>query len=94
MVYPCTINYIGRLGGLYTLYAESAQARAEWRVKLEEAIALRKGAAEREKVFGLETLSVGTFPVAGVGDGVFTGRVTCSVPFSEFLFVCGLGFGC
>lgn len=85
------INYVGRTGGLYTLYAESAQGRTEWRTKLEEALGARKGVAERERVFGLETLSLGSFPAAvvgqGVGDGVFTGKVTCSVPFSEWRFV-------
>ena len=41
----CTILPTGRLGGLYTLYAESAQARSEWMDKLQEAI----GVAQRGK---------------------------------------------
>lgn len=36
MVYPCTIHH-SQLGGLYTLFAESPQARLEWKAKLEEA---------------------------------------------------------
>jgi hypothetical protein len=61
VVYPCTIHHNGRLGGLYTLYAESAQARLEWKAKLEEAIGLRKVVQESNKVFEVETLSVDTF---------------------------------
>jgi len=91
-VYPCTIHHNGRLGGLYTLYAQTAQARLEWKVKLEEAIGLRKVVQESNKVFEVETLSVDTFfaptSMANAGpswnnDGYFTGKVTCSVPFSK-----------
>ena len=91
-VYPCTIHHNGRLGGLYTLFAESAQARLEWTAKLEEAIGLRKVVQESNKVFEVETLSVDTFfaptLLANAGpswnnDGNFTGKVTCSVPFSK-----------
>jgi hypothetical protein len=32
-VYPCTILHTGRLGGLYTVYAESTQARSDWKEK-------------------------------------------------------------
>ena len=92
-VFPCTIHHNGRLGGLYTLYAESAQARLEWKAKLEEAIGLRKVVQESNKVFEVETLSLDTFfaptLMANAGpswnnDGNFTGKVTCSVPFSEW----------
>ena len=90
-VYPCTIHHNGRLGGLYTLFADSSQARLEWRAKLEEAIGLRKVVQESNKVFEIETLSLDTFfaptLMANAGpswnnDGNFTGKVTCSVPFS------------
>ena len=89
--YPCTIHHNGRLGGLYTLFAESYQARLEWKAKLEEALGLRKVVQESNKVFEVETLSVDTFLaptlLANAGpswnnDGNFTGKVTCSVPFS------------
>jgi hypothetical protein len=90
VVYPCTIHHNGRLGGLYTLYAETAQARLEWKAKLEEAIELREVVQEANKVFEVETLSVDTFPaptsIVNAGrnnDRTFTGKVTCSVPFSE-----------
>lgn len=60
-VYPCTIHHNGRVGGLYTLFAEASQARLEWKAKLEEAIGLRKVVQESNKVFEVETLSVDTF---------------------------------
>jgi hypothetical protein len=92
MVYPCTIHHNGRLGGLYTLFAETAQARLEWRAKLEEAIRLWKVVHESNKVLEAETLTTDTFPVPSLlpstanpsqnNDNTFTGKVTCSVPFS------------
>lgn len=91
-VYPCTIHHNGRLGGLWTVYAESAQARNEWKQKLEEAIGLRKVVQESNKVFEVETLSADTFLVPSILPGAnaqgwshenaYTGKVTCSVPFS------------
>ena len=93
-VFPCTIHYDGRLGGLYTLFAESSQARLEWKAKLEEAIGLRKVVQESNKVFEVETLSVDTFyapPLfANAGpswnnDGNFKGKVTCSVPLCKYV---------
>lgn len=95
VVYPCTIIYSGRQGGPYTLYAETPQARTEWKAKLEEAIRMRKIMAEKNKVFEVATLSVDTFPspplvpTPGVPqDSSFTGKVTCSVPFSEWIPCC------
>lgn len=92
-VYPCTIHHNGRLGGLYTVFAETAQSRIEWKQKLEEAIGLRKVVQESNKVFEVETLSADAFfvpPMTTSGsnttyshDNAFTGKVTCSVPFSE-----------
>jgi hypothetical protein len=98
-VFPLTLHHNGRLGGPYILYAESAQARTEWKLKLEEALGLRKVVQESNKVFEVETLSADTFLVpsmmantpspAWTQDNTFTGKVTCSVPFSETtLFVC------
>ena len=90
-VYPCTIHHTGRLGGLWTVFAETAQARNEWKAKLEEAIGLRKVVQESNKVFEVETLSADTFLVpstpgaqtqAWSHENAFTGKVTCSVPFS------------
>ena len=90
--YPCTIHHNGRLGGLYTLYAETSQARLEWKAKLEEAIGLRKVVQESNKVFEVETLSVDTFFVPTLmanadsswnNDGNLAGKATCSVPFSK-----------
>lgn len=93
-VYPCTLHHSGRLGGLYTLYAETQQARAEWKQKLQEATGLRKIVQESNKVFEVETLSADTFLIpsmisAGPNpswnlENSFTGKVTCSVPFSTY----------
>lgn len=93
LVYPCTIHHNGRLGGLYTVFAESSQVRNEWKQKLEEAIGLRKVVQDSNKVFEIETLSADTFLVPAMGpssgntswnhENAFTGKVTCSVPFSE-----------
>jgi hypothetical protein len=93
VVYPCTISHIGRLGRLYTVYAESSQARSEWKDKLQEAIGLHKAVQESKKVFVVQTLSSDTFVVPSMlarltnhswnAKSAFTGRVTCSVPFSE-----------
>ncbi|KAJ3520044.1 hypothetical protein NM688_g9215 [Phlebia brevispora] len=71
---------------------QSAQARNEWKSKLEEAIGLRKVVQESNKVFEIETLSADTFLVPSMMPGgssqswshenAFTGKVTCSVPFT------------
>ena len=92
-VYPCTFLHTGRLGGLYTVYADSAQGRQEWKDKLQEAIGLRKVVQESNKVFEVETLSSDTFVVPSMlappanqswnTENPFTGKVTCSVPFSK-----------
>ncbi|KAG6332497.1 hypothetical protein ID866_6590 [Astraeus odoratus] len=92
LVYPCTIHYSGRLGGLYTLFTESQQSRAEWKQKLEEALGLRKVVQESNKVFEMEPLSTDTFvaPTPSASSAApswnhengFTGKVTCSVPFN------------
>lgn len=95
-VYPFTLHHNGRMGGNYILYAESPISRQEWKDKLEEAVGLRKVVQESNKVFEIETLSMDTFLVptmlpggasgaGGVGpayENSFTGKVTCSVPFS------------
>ena len=93
-VYPCTIHHNGRLGGIWTVYAESSQARSEWKQKLEEASNLRKVVTDANKVFEIETLSAETFLIPSMhaaqqsnswnDENVFTGKVTCSVPFCEF----------
>ncbi|OAX37661.1 Dbl-like domain-containing protein [Rhizopogon vinicolor AM-OR11-026] len=91
LVYPCTIHHNGRLGGLYTLYTESQQARAEWKQKLDEALGLREVVQESNKVFELEALSTDTFLVPSITSAAtpswnhensLTGKVTCSVPFT------------
>ncbi len=102
LVFPCTIHHNGRLGGLYTVFADSLQLRTEWKQKLDEAIGLRKVVQESNKVFEVETLSADTFLVPSIASSqgqawnhehAFTGKVTSSVPFREFFFVCSfLGY--
>ncbi len=92
-VYPCTIHHNGRLGGMWTIYAETAVARSEWKQHLDEAIVMRKVVTDANKVFEIETLSSDTFLVPSIhatqagsawnDENVFTGKVTCSVPFCE-----------
>lgn len=91
-VHPLTIHHNGRMGGPYILYAESAQIRTEWKQKLEEALGLRKAVQDSNKVFEVETLSAETFLVPSMSaaaqgpawnqESTYTGKVTCSVPFS------------
>ncbi|KAG8878034.1 hypothetical protein FRB97_002821 [Tulasnella sp. 331] len=90
-VYPCSIHHAGRVGGLYHLFAETLQIRSEWKQKLEEAISLRSIVQESNKVFEMRNLSEDTFVVPSFtgtvsggwsGEMPFTGKVTCSVPFS------------
>ncbi|KAI6006684.1 CNH domain-containing protein [Pisolithus orientalis] len=92
LLYPCTIYYSGRLGGLHTLFTESQQARSEWKQKLEEALGLRKVVQESNKVFEMDPLSTDTFFIPTLSasntapswnhENAFTGKVTCSVPFN------------
>ncbi|KAJ7497980.1 CNH domain-containing protein [Mycena galericulata] len=90
-VFPCTLHHNARAGGSHILYAESAQARAEWKQKLEEALGLRSVVQESNKVFEIETLSTDTFLVPSLvtpttqpayHENSLTGKVTCSVPFN------------
>ncbi|KAJ7623683.1 signal transducer [Roridomyces roridus] len=91
-VYPWTIHHNGRLGGPHILFSESAQARSEWKQKLDEALGIRKVVQESNRVFEIETLSADTFMMPSIQvasasqqwnqDTSFTGKVTCSVPFN------------
>lgn len=71
VVYPCTIHHNGRMGGLYTLYAESAAARVEWLQKLQEATGLRSVVQESNKVSGSFRVSHFTDGVAGLRNRAF-----------------------
>ena len=92
-IYPYTFNHTGRMGGFCTVYAESERARAEWKQKLDEAILLRKVVTDANKVFEVETLSMDTCLIPSMHatqtgsswneENIFTGKVTCSVPFCK-----------
>jgi hypothetical protein len=49
-VYPLQLHHNGRAGGIHMFFAESAQARQEWKAKLEEALGLRRVVQESNKV--------------------------------------------
>ncbi|KAJ7126686.1 CNH domain-containing protein [Mycena epipterygia] len=85
VVYPFTVYHHGRRGGTHVLFAESAQARTEWKQKLEQAL----GIHAVNRVFELETLSEDVFlvpsdvPASPPNQYIpFTGKVTCSIPFN------------
>ena len=92
LVYPLTLHHNGRTGGPYILYADTQQLRLEWKTKLEEALVLRRVVQDSNKVFEVETLSSDTFLMQAFtgaqqqswNQEVYTGRVTCSVPFSKY----------
>lgn len=50
VTYPFSIQHLGRTGGIYHFYAETAQMRAEWKQKLEEAIGERLVVLQMSKV--------------------------------------------
>ncbi|TFK71429.1 hypothetical protein BDN72DRAFT_837648 [Pluteus cervinus] len=91
-VYPFTFSNVGRTEGTHLVYAESQVQRDAWKRSFEDALGLRTAVQEHNKVFEMETLSSDTFVIqtspAGNStwnDGAFfTGKVTCSVPFSTF----------
>jgi hypothetical protein len=88
-----TLHHNGRAGGTYILYAETSQSRSEWQAKLNHALVMHKAVQESNKVFEIETLSADTFSMPSLAtaasgpawsqDNAITGKVTCSVPFSE-----------
>lgn len=94
-VYPLHLHHNGRSGGIHTYFTENQQQRQEWKAKLEEALGLRQVVQESNKVFEIETLSIDTFLLPSFHhnatapswneEGMFTGKVTCSVPFSTYL---------
>ncbi|VDB84873.1 unnamed protein product [Peniophora sp. CBMAI 1063] len=77
LVYPCEIAHVGRSGSC-ALYAESEEARVEWKEKLSKAQSLRIATQEGNKVFDVKPLSGDP----GTGTPI-TGRVTCSLAFSS-----------
>ncbi|OCF37676.1 hypothetical protein I316_00803 [Kwoniella heveanensis BCC8398] len=89
-VYPFSISFIGQgqLGGSYTLWADSASAREEWKEKLQHAKVLRIEVNDAGKVFEMLPLAENTFYMAPnyavpkEKEDRYTGRVTCSCPFT------------
>ena len=84
--YPLSFLCLGKHGGSYNLYASTIEERDAWQRKLKEAIAACRAAQAESSVFRFETITADT---AGSQDapahrlGLVTGRITCSLPFSE-----------
>ncbi|KAH8924026.1 Dbl-like domain-containing protein [Atractiella rhizophila] len=89
-VYPLTFRYLGRHGEVFTLHADTKDARAEWQKKVQEAIAFRQEMLDASKVFTLYAMSDKTFGAAPYAYGVANtdgpierhGPPTCSCPIS------------
>ncbi|KAG6813809.1 hypothetical protein H0H93_013259 [Arthromyces matolae] len=93
-LFPLTLHYNGRTGGPFNLYAQSSEDRSEWKEKLEEALFLRRIVQDSNKAFDAQMLNddrtflLPSLPVNGKSlepdiQDQYTGKVTCSVPFSK-----------
>jgi hypothetical protein len=82
-----TIIHIGRNGGTYQLFADSANSRKMWKEKISEAQTKLQLNGSSQQVFELFTLNDATFGTAPIGTsgatGASKGKVTCSVPFGK-----------
>jgi hypothetical protein len=93
-MYPFTIHCNSNLGGLITLYTESSASRDTWKLKLNEAINSRKISQENSKAFEVKILSNETFLAPTIvpgpsmlvngGEGMLTGKVTCSIFIRQY----------
>ena len=94
--YPLTFRCLGKHGGSYTLYAGTPDERNAWRRALRDAIAGRQAAQATTNVFAAETITSDTAASQDAPahqPGLITGRITCSLPFGEFV-CCRSGFSC
>ena len=62
------------MGGLYTLYAETAELRTEWKRKLEEALALRAVIQDSNKVSEILIISTRLTAFLGLRNRAFECR--------------------
>lgn len=83
---PFTITHQGRLGGSYTLYADTEETRSMWKSKLEEAILLKR---KTSQVFKMKILNRESFLMkSGVPNRYLpqsrqlTRTINCITPFS------------
>ncbi|CAG8438590.1 10628_t:CDS:10 [Funneliformis caledonium] len=83
-----TILHIGRNGGTYQLFADSANTRRMWKDKIAEAqtkLQLSKASQQVFELFTLNDATFGTASIATPGGSHSTNaskvKVTCSVPF-------------
>lgn len=90
-VWPIVFRISGRNGGTYTLFVEGQKQdrddriRREWRVKLEQAIAIRQAALDLNEIFVREVLLDPDIRRAGSTAALPpNGRILCSCPFRRF----------
>ncbi|CAI2166631.1 17036_t:CDS:10 [Funneliformis geosporum] len=83
-----TILHIGRNGGTYQLFADSANTRRMWKEKIAEAqtkLQLNRASQQVFELFTLNDATFGTASIATPGGSHSTNaskvKVTCSVPF-------------
>ncbi|KAH9965640.1 hypothetical protein BGW80DRAFT_1344477 [Lactifluus volemus] len=92
-VYPRTILHTGQLGGLYTVYAESTQARSDWKESFRKRLGCARSCRSRTRCSKSRRSARTPFVVPSMlsppgnqswnTEIAFTGKVTCSVPFSK-----------
>lgn len=100
--FPFIIYDLGRQGGQRKLFAETSAAREDWKLRLKETLDLRQFAHKSDQVFDTAILNESTFfapptitktdSFSGSDESHYTGRVTCSVPFSTPSFSYLYGF--
>ncbi|KAH8810365.1 hypothetical protein DL96DRAFT_1759947 [Flagelloscypha sp. PMI_526] len=88
VLFPFTLRYAGREGGLIQLYVPSVLTRSEWRDKFDEALGLRNIVRHAERLFEIEYLTRETFsfpsPLNTLHrscNSLQTRKITCSAPF-------------
>ena len=87
--YPITFRHLGRRGGTFTLFVNTAAERETWKARLVEAITNREAVVERTKAFDLATVSDQTFLTRPIAPDPYArdstrppfGPPTCSVAF-------------
>ncbi|CAG8443691.1 6434_t:CDS:10 [Acaulospora morrowiae] len=82
---PFNIEHVGRHGGLYQLFADSANTKKMWKEKIQDAQTKLQLKELNNHVFELFTMNDSTFKLGQTGSSssntVSRGKVNCSVPF-------------
>ncbi|KAG9293935.1 hypothetical protein G9A89_019273 [Geosiphon pyriformis] len=91
-LFPFTVIHLGKNGGSFQLFADSANTRKLWKDKIIEAQTKFQLSKSHQQVFELFTLNDSTFGSSPVGNpanptgalsppSAWKGKVNCSVPF-------------